>query len=124
MIFGDGEQSRDFTPVANVVRANLLASEALNAAGRVYNVACGRRVSVNALAFEIGDILGRQVRPIYAAPRSGEVSHTFADLARARQDLSYDPSVQLRAGLEQTIAHVRDDELCRQSCCAPSFQDA
>jgi nucleoside-diphosphate-sugar epimerase len=111
MIFGDGQQSRDFTHVSNVVQANLLAMDAPAAAGRVYNVACGEQVSVNRLVGEIGSLLECEVRPVRVAPRAGEVAHSLADLSRARQELGYEPSLQLRAGLEQTIAHIRDHEL-------------
>jgi nucleoside-diphosphate-sugar epimerase len=111
VIFGDGEQSRDFTPVANVVQANILAMDAPCAAGRVYNIACGQQVSVNQLASEIGSLLGCDVRPIHTAPRAGEVAHSRADLVRARTELGYEPTVGLREGLEQTIEHVREREL-------------
>jgi nucleoside-diphosphate-sugar epimerase len=110
VIFGDGEQSRDFTPVANVVQANVLAMDAPAAAGRVYNIACGEQVSVNSLASEIGALLDVAVAPEYIAPRPGEVAHSLADLSQARADLGYEPRVRLREGLEQTIAYVRDHE--------------
>jgi UDP-glucose 4-epimerase len=110
VIFGDGEQSRDFTPVANVVEANILAMDAPEAAGRVYNIACGERVSVNRLANEIGALLECEVRPVYVAPRAGEVPHSLADLSRAHAELGYEPAVRLEEGLKATIAHVRDHE--------------
>ena len=111
VIFGDGEQSRDFTHVANVVNANILAMDAPAAPGRAYNVAYGARVSVNQLASEIGAVLGCDVAPTYLASRTGDVPHSLADLSRARDELGYEPSVDLREGLENTIAHVRDHEL-------------
>jgi UDP-glucose 4-epimerase len=108
VIHGDGEQSRDFTYVANVVQANLLAAEApAGAAGRVYNVACGVRVTLNALVAEIRELVGSEVAPIYAAPRAGDVRHSLADLTRAREDLGYEPMVPLREGLARTIEHFR-----------------
>jgi nucleoside-diphosphate-sugar epimerase len=110
-IYGDGEQSRDFTAVANVVRGNLLAMDAPSVAGSVYNLACGDRVSVNQLARTIGELLGCEVHPEYLPGRAGEVPHSLADISRAREQLGYEPSVQLREGLEQTIAHVREHEL-------------
>lgn len=111
VIFGDGEQSRDFTPVANVVQANLLAMDAPGVAGNVYNVARGDQVSVNQLVHEIGQLLGCEVRPLHVAPRAGEVTHSLADLTRARAELGYEPRVALQDGLEQTIDHVRTHEL-------------
>jgi nucleoside-diphosphate-sugar epimerase len=111
VIFGDGEQSRDFTHVSNVVRANILAMDAFAAPGRAYNVACGEQVSINRLADEIGALVGRDVSPVYVAPRAGEVTHSLADVARAREDLGYEPSVRLREGLQDTISHLRDHEL-------------
>ena len=84
VIFGDGEQSRDFTYVTNVVQANLLAMEVPEVAGEVYNVACGERVTLNRLVGELGDLLGSDVKPVYAAPRAGDIRHSLADLSRAR----------------------------------------
>jgi UDP-glucose 4-epimerase len=110
VIFGDGTQSRDFTPVANVVEANLLATDAPAASGRVYNIACGEEISVNRMAEEIGALLDRDVRPIYVAPRAGEVAHSLADLSRARAELGYEPRVDLQEGLLATIAYVRENE--------------
>jgi len=111
VIFGDGEQSRDFTHVSNVVQANILAMDAPAAPGRAYNVACGEQVSINRLAAEIGALVDRDVRPVYVAPRAGEVTHSLADLTRAREELGYEPAVRLREGLRDTIAHLRDHEL-------------
>jgi nucleoside-diphosphate-sugar epimerase len=120
VIFGDGEQSRDFTHVSNVVQANILAMDAPAAPGRVYNIACGEQVSINRLADEIGDLLGCEVRPVYCAPRAGEVPHSLADLSRARDELGYEPSVRLRDGLQATITHVREHDLSEWTDLAPS----
>jgi UDP-glucose 4-epimerase len=111
VIFGDGSRSRDFTPVSNVVEANLLAMDAPAAAGRVYNIACGEQISVNRLAEEIGGVLECEARPIYVAPRAGEVAHSLADLSRARAELGYEPRVGLQEGLRTAIEHVREHEL-------------
>jgi nucleoside-diphosphate-sugar epimerase len=110
VIFGDGEQSRDFTYVANVVHANVLAMDAIDVGGKVYNVACGERVTVNRLVSEVRDLIGSDVEPVYAAPRAGEVEHSQADLSLARRELGYEPSVLLREGLERTIQHFREEE--------------
>jgi nucleoside-diphosphate-sugar epimerase len=115
VIFGDGEQSRDFTYVANVVQANLLAMDAPDVAGRVYNVACGERVTLNALVAELRDLLGSDVEPVYEPSRPADVRHSLADLSRARAELGYEPSVLLREGLTRTIQHYREDELMQTS---------
>jgi UDP-glucose 4-epimerase len=111
VIFGDGEQSRDFTYVANAVQANLLAMDAPGVAGQVFNVACGERVTLNHLVAELQDLLGTDIRPVYAAPRAGDIRHSLADLSAARAGLGYEPTVRLREGLERTIDHIRFDEL-------------
>lgn len=112
VIFGDGEQSRDFTYVANVVQANILAMDAHDVGGRVYNVACGQRVTLNTLVHELRDLLNcGDIEPIYAASRPADVKHSVADLSRARTDLRYEPSVLLREGLKRTIQHFYEDEV-------------
>ena len=112
VIFGDGEQSRDFTYVANVVQANLLAMDAPpSVAGSVYNIACGERVTLNRLVAELRHLLGSDTEPVYAAPRAGDIRHSLADVSRARTELGYEPGVKLREGLERTIAHFRASEL-------------
>jgi nucleoside-diphosphate-sugar epimerase len=111
VIFGDGEQSRDFTYVANVVEANLLAMDATGLGGKIYNVACGERVTVKRLVAELRDLLESDVEPVYAAPRAGDIPHSLADLGRARAELGYEPAVKLREGLERTIEYLRAEEL-------------
>jgi len=107
-IFGDGEQSRDFTYVENVVQANLLAMEADVAPGRVYNVACGERVSLNQLFSVLRELADRGVEPVYAAPRAGDVRHSLADLTASRRDLGYEPTVDLREGLRRSVEDLQD----------------
>jgi UDP-glucose 4-epimerase len=109
VVFGDGEQSRDFTYVDNVVDANVLAMDAPEARGRVYNVACGERVTINELIAELRELLGSSVEAEYRPPRPGEVRHSLADIAAARRDLGYEPAVALRDGLERTIEHLRSE---------------
>jgi UDP-N-acetylglucosamine/UDP-N-acetyl-alpha-D-glucosaminouronate 4-epimerase len=111
VIFGDGRQSRDFTYVANVVAANVLAMNASGVAGGAYNIACGERVTLSRLVDELRALIGSDVDPVHAAPRPGEVKHSLADLQRARDQLGYQPTVRLREGLERTIEHFRDEEL-------------
>jgi UDP-glucose 4-epimerase len=103
VIFGDGEQSRDFTYVDNVVDANLAALDAEAAPGRVYNIACGERITLNQLARELREQSGATVTPVHAAPRPGEVRHSQADIGQARIDLGYDPRVSLAEGLRATV---------------------
>jgi nucleoside-diphosphate-sugar epimerase len=104
-IFGDGDQSRDFTYVDNVVEANLLAMKAPDVSGRTYNIACGDRISLNELVANIGRILGRAIEPEYAPPRLGDVRHSMADISLARKELGYDVGVGFDEGLAQTIEH-------------------
>ncbi len=110
VIFGDGEQSRDFTYVADAVHANLLAMDAAGAGGRVYNVAGGARVSLNELLAQVRELLGGGLDPVYEPPRPADMRHTHADLSRARAELGYEPLVGLREGLERTVQHFRVQE--------------
>ncbi len=104
-IYGDGEQTRDFTFVSDAVRANLLAADAPRAAGTVMNVAGGRRFSLNQLLREIIELTGAEVEPIHDPPRAGDVRDSLADLGRAHELLGYAASVPVREGLLRTIEH-------------------
>jgi nucleoside-diphosphate-sugar epimerase len=109
VIYGDGLQSRDFTFVANAVQANLLAA-ARNGRieGEVLNVGCGARISVNQLATTMAAALKRpDLTAIHESERAGDIKHSFADLARVRQWIGYEPIVGFEAGLEQTMAWYR-----------------
>jgi UDP-glucose 4-epimerase len=103
VIYGDGEQSRDFTFVHNAVEATLLAMEAEGVAGQVFNVGCGEQVTVNALLDEVAELLDSDVEPVRAPARPGEIRHSLADCTRAREALGYQPAVGLREGLARTI---------------------
>jgi len=104
-IFGDGEQSRDFTYVENVTEANLLAVKADGVSGGVFNIACGDRLSVNELARLLAEIVGvdPKFEPCYAAPRPGDVLHSQADILKARELLGYEAKVDTREGFERTV---------------------
>lgn len=111
-IFGDGEQTRDFTYVENVVRANLLALECpVEACGKAYNVACGAATSVNDLfrmiREEVGESAGR-IKPKHAPPRAGDVKHSLAGVDLAAQGLAFVPTVSVEKGIHQTVAWYRD----------------
>ncbi len=103
-IHGDGEQSRDFTYIENVVDANLAAMSAEGAAGNAYNVACGERVSLNELIAELAQLTGQELEPVYGPERPGDVKHSLADISRARQELGYEPRVDLQEGLRRSLA--------------------
>jgi len=105
-VYGDGEQSRDFTYVANVVDATLRAAHASGASGRIFNVAAGSTASVNAVAEAIGRILDKPVQRNFAPPRPGDIRDSWADVSAARAILGYTPSVDLEQGLRRTIEHL------------------
>ena len=107
-IYGDGEQTRDFTYVANVVDGVLRACEAPNVSGQIINVATGGRVSLNKLFEEMRSLVGvRGVEPVYAAPRDGDVRDSQADITKARTLLGYEPIVAFEDGLARTIEWYR-----------------
>jgi nucleoside-diphosphate-sugar epimerase len=106
-IYGDGEQSRDFTYVANVVDGVLRACEATGASGRVINVATGSSISLNALFEAMRRLIGATVKPEYAEPRAGDVHDSLADLHLAKEILGYKPIVPFEEGLRQTIDWYR-----------------
>jgi nucleoside-diphosphate-sugar epimerase len=105
VIYGDGEQSRDFTFIENVVEANLRAMTAEGVAGRAYNIACGERTSLNDLVATIGRVLDRQIEPRYAKPRAGDLRHSLADTRQAQEALGYRVNVNLEEGLARTAQH-------------------
>ena len=110
VIYGDGGQTRDFTFVTNVVEANLLAchAPAEQAVGTVFNIGCGTAASIRELWEKIADLVGVEVEPLQEAPRAGDVRHSFASIALAREQLGYTPSVNLEEGLRRTIAYYRE----------------
>ncbi|MGZ4199034.1 MAG: NAD-dependent epimerase/dehydratase family protein, partial [Thermoleophilia bacterium] len=109
VVFGDGEQSRDFTYVANVVDATLSAATAPGAAGSICNVGCGAPKTVLDLIAAVSRVAGRPLEPDFAPPRLGDVKHSFADIALARRLLGYEPSVGFDEGIERTFAWLVQD---------------
>jgi len=109
-IFGDGEQSRDFTYIDNVVDANLRAAEVPDVGGQVINVAIGERITLNQLLAELQEIIGTNLRPNFAETRAGDVRHSLADITTARKLLGYEPLVGLAEGLQQTVAWYRENQ--------------
>jgi UDP-N-acetylglucosamine/UDP-N-acetylgalactosamine 4-epimerase len=103
-IFGDGETSRDFSYVENVIHANLLACMApKEAAGQVFNIACGQRVTLNQMYFKISQLLGKGIKPNYTNERAGDIKHSLANISKAQRVLGYMPLYQFSEGIEQTI---------------------
>jgi UDP-glucose 4-epimerase len=102
-IYGDGTQSRDFTHIDDVVAANLLALEAPAAAGGIYNIACGRQISLNDLVADLNAIFATEIEPDHAEPRPGDVMHSRADIGRAQRELGFLASVSFSEGLRRTI---------------------
>jgi nucleoside-diphosphate-sugar epimerase len=102
-IYGDGEQTRDFTYVTNVVDAVLRACTAADVSGEVINVATGERISLNRLFAEMRRLIRSDVRPTYGAARPGDVRHSQADIGKARRLLGYEPMVRVEEGLRRTV---------------------
>ncbi len=103
IVFGDGEQSRDFTYIANVVEANLRAASSREGVGDTFNIACGERVTLNHLVGQLRRYIDTDVEAIYEPSRPGDVRHSLADIDRARKILGYRPTVGLAEGLQRTL---------------------
>jgi nucleoside-diphosphate-sugar epimerase len=107
VVFGDGEQTRDFTYVDNVVQANLLACEAPNVSGKLFNVGVGGRTSLNQVLEELNKITGKKLEAKYEPPRDGDIRDSQADISQAREFLGYDPQVTFPEGLAKTFEWYR-----------------
>jgi nucleoside-diphosphate-sugar epimerase len=110
VIFGDGEQSRDFIFVENVVQANLLACETQNCAGRTFNIGTGGRYTLNETLRLLEKISGKKAAAKYEPPRSGDILHSQADITEARKTLGYDPKINFEEGLRRTWEWYRANE--------------
>jgi len=106
-IYGDGEQSRDFVYVGDVVRANLAAAASDAAAGEAVNVACGAATTVNGLLEAVNGALGTRIEAVYGAPRPGDIVHSTADISKARRLLGFAPGRSFLEGLEETVLWYR-----------------
>ena len=106
-VYGDGEQSRDFTYIDNVVSANLLACQAEGVAGMFFNVGTGERHTLNELLGSLSTILGKQLEPVYMDRRAGDVQHSQADIEKAKRLLGYAPEVGFEDGLRRTVDWFR-----------------
>jgi nucleoside-diphosphate-sugar epimerase len=109
-IYGDGEQSRDFTYIDNAVEANLLACKSEEVGmGEVINIACGERYSLNQLVTALNSILGSSIKPEYTDAKPGDVKHSLADIERAKELLGYEVRVDFKEGLERTVEWFRQN---------------
>lgn len=114
VIYGDGEQSRDFTYIDNVVAANLSAASAKDASGKVINIANGQQITLNQLLDELKDLTGKQdVTAEYLPSRVGDVKHSLADITLAQKYLGYESKVDLREGLQRTIDWWKNSRFSR-----------
>jgi UDP-N-acetylglucosamine/UDP-N-acetyl-alpha-D-glucosaminouronate 4-epimerase len=114
-IFGDGETSRDFTHVENVVEANLAAAMEPAACGRVMNVAIGSSHTLNELVRGLRELLDSDIEPDYAAPRPGDVAESLADISLARELIGYEPRVTFEDGLQRTIDWIVEQGAAREA---------
>lgn len=103
IVYGDGEQTRDFTYIENVIHANLLAAKAERTNGEVINVACGGRISINQIIADINRYFGRNIKPNYLPERQGDIKHSAADISLARRVIGYEPVVSTLEGLKMTM---------------------
>ena len=110
VVFGDGEQTRDFTYVESAVQANLLACEAPNVSGKVFNVGVGGRVSLNEVLRELGKITSKTLETKYEPPREGDIRDSQADISQAREFLGYSPRVSFEEGLARTFEWYRETQ--------------
>lgn len=108
IVFGDGEQSRDFTYIDNTVDANIRAASADGVAGQAFNIACGERISLNDLLSKLRDLTGSSLPAQYLDPRPGDIPHSLADISRAREVLGFEPEIDLLDGLAQTVKYHRE----------------
>ncbi len=110
-VHGDGQQSRDFTYISNVVEANLLSARIPNVAGKVFNIACGEKYSLLEVVEAISKGLGVKLEKLHTAPRAGDVRHTLADISEAKKLLGYQPKTTFHEGMKKTIEYFKENYL-------------
>jgi UDP-glucose 4-epimerase len=111
IVFGDGEQTRDFTYIGNVVEANLLAATSQGAVGEAMNIGCGERISLNSVLKIASELLGVKVSAQYSESRAGDVRDSLADISKARRLLGYNPTINFREGLTRTLEALRATQI-------------
>lgn len=107
IIYGDGQQSRDFVFVTDVAKANLLAASVPGAAGGTFNIACGERTTLLQLLTTLRNILGQEIEPVFESARPGDVRDSLADITLARQQLGFEPEVSMTDGLRRSVDYYR-----------------
>ncbi|MCK4858386.1 MAG: SDR family oxidoreductase [candidate division Zixibacteria bacterium] len=115
VIYGDGEQSRDFTYVDNVVDIVLAACEQEKIRSGQYNLACGGQYTLNQLLEQLNSLLGKNIKAKYTEPRPGDIKHSFADISKLRNDFGIEPQVEFEEGLKRTIAFYKREQLVESS---------
>ena len=114
-IYGDGEQTRDFTYVSNCIQANWKACHAQGIGGGVFNIATGKRISINQLYRELLNVLGKEISPIYASPRQGDIKHSLADITMAEAKMKYSPRFDIGVGLKKCLKWYKENFLDKRS---------
>jgi UDP-glucose 4-epimerase len=113
VIYGDGAQSRDFTYIDNVVRANLLALDATGVSGEAFNIACGEGITLKAVLECLAELTDQVMAPEYQAPRAGDIKHSLADISKAKGMLGYQPAISFHEGLKRTLEFFRQRRVSR-----------
>lgn len=106
LIFGDGEQTRDFVFVKDVVQANLLAAQSTHASGKVFNIATGRQVTINHLFYTLRDIVGIKLEPTYKPARSGDIRYSYGDATQVQKHLGWSAQIELETGLAALVESI------------------
>jgi UDP-N-acetylglucosamine/UDP-N-acetyl-alpha-D-glucosaminouronate 4-epimerase len=114
-VYGDGEQSRDFTYIENVVEANMLAVRAMEAPGSLCNIGCGERITLNHLIRLLEEITGIKAQTNFTAPKAGDVRHSLADITQAQRLLGYEPKVMVKEGLRRTVQALTKQVISRET---------
>ena len=105
IIYGDGNQYRDFIFVKDVVRFNLLSADSDKANGKIFNVGTGRFIRINSLWNMISKLAGNNTKPVYEPPRQGDILESVADIGRAKKDLGFEPEYSFEKGLKETFEY-------------------